>query len=602
MIRYGYSGLPPKGVPDGGFLDGLAEQGHEAFELAFTRGFPWKERRCALFGREAADRGIRLSVHAPYFAVLTVADEDRAKQCRGALEHTIKLGAELGARIVVAHPGSRRGGEPGVLLDRIREHLDWIGAKVDGLGVPLGLETTGRVSHMGSLGDIALLSAEFPFVRPVVDWAHIHALSRGSLLSVEAFAAVLGFVKENFPAWKIDPLHAHFSDVLYGEMGEIRHIRYGDGTLRVEPLVRASQAAGMRMTVISESRDSRSHDAIHAELRTSLRTSTPESRSGRTVASGSIHFPVTPTVVENSDGFALSGYERPLRLSNLDKPFFPDGYTKGDLISYYTSIAPLLLPHLRDRAIVMARYPDGAEGASFYEKNAPGHQPEWMRLAPIDSATRGGKINFVTAFNVESLMWLANMGCIEIHPWLSRLRHLDREDFAVFDLDPAEGATWEQVVSVARLLHVALEQLGLRGYPKTSGSRGIHVYVPLEPVHGYRRVRTFVERLGRLLAAANPDDVTMDRNIPRRAGKVFIDSGQNRAGATIASVYSVRPRTGAPVSAPLRWEELDRIRPQDFNMATVWDRISRFGDLFAEVLEGGQVLDHAEPALGLDNG
>ena len=156
-------------------------------------------------------------------------------------------GGELDARIVVAHLGARRGEEPGVLLDRIREHLDWIGAKVSGLGVGLGLETTGRLSHMGSLGDIALLAAEFPFVRPVVDWAHVHAISRGGLVSAEAFATVLGFLRENFPGWKIDPLHTQFSDVLYGEMGEIRHIPYGDGTLRVEPLMEAVRAAGMRI-------------------------------------------------------------------------------------------------------------------------------------------------------------------------------------------------------------------------------------------------------------------------------------------------------------------------------------------------------------------
>ena len=192
-------------MPDGDFLDGLLERGHQAFELAFTRGFPWKEKRCARFAGEAADRGIRLSIHAPYFAVLTVADEDRARQCRAAIEHTIKLGAELDARVVVAHLGSRRGEEPGVLLDRMRVHLDWIGSKVSGLGVGLGLETTGRNSHMGSLGDIALLSAEFPFVRPVVDWAHVHAISQGGLMSVEAFEAVFGFLRENFPGWKVDP-------------------------------------------------------------------------------------------------------------------------------------------------------------------------------------------------------------------------------------------------------------------------------------------------------------------------------------------------------------------------------------------------------------
>ena len=600
MISYGYSGLPPVGMPDGVFLDGLVEKGHQAFELAFTRGFPWKERRCASFANRAAERGIRLSVHAPYFAVLTVADEDRARQCRAALEHTIKLGAELDARIVVAHLGSRRGDQPAVLLNRIREHLEWIGAKVSDLGVGLGLETTGRFSHMGSLGDIALLADEFPFVRPVVDWAHVHAISQGGLVSVEAFAAVLGFLRENFPRWKIDPLHTQFSDVLYGETGEIRHLPYGEGTLRVEPLIRAARAAGLRMTVISESRDIRSHDAIHTEMLIALAAAIPAETDGRAVASGTVELPVVPRADETADGYALTGHYRPLRLTNLDKPFFPDGYTKGDLIAYYASVAPLLLPHLEDRAIVMSRYPDGAEGGFFYEKHAPGHQPEWMPLAPLESAGKGGMIDFVTARNAESLMWLANMGCIEIHPWLSRVQHVDREDFAVFDLDPAEGANWAQVVAVAKLLGVALDRLGLRGYPKTSGARGIHVYVPLDPVHDYGRVRRFVERVGHLMASANPGDVTMDRHIPNRKGKVCIDSGQNRAGATIASVYSVRPRPGAPVSTPIRWDELDRIRPGDFTIATVWDRISRYGDLFAPVLEGGQALDQAEEALGID--
>ena len=599
MISYGYSGLPPAGVPDADFLDGLLERGHQAFELAFTRGFPWKEKRCTRFAVEAADRGIRLSIHAPYFAVLTMADEDRAKQCRAAVEHTIKLGAELDARVVVAHLGSRRGEEPGVLLDRMRVHLDWIGAKVSGLGVGLGLETTGRVSHMGSLGDIALLSDEFPFVRPVVDWAHVHAISQGGLVSVKAFAAVFAFLRENFPAWKVDPLHTQFSDVLYGEMGEIRHLPYGDGTLRVEPLIRAARAAGMRMTVISESRDTRSHDAIHTEILGALADPATAGTDGRAVGSGAVELPVVPRARETADGYALTGYHRPLRLSNLDKPFFPDGYTKGDLISYYASVAPALLPHLEDRAIVMARYPDGAEGGFFYEKHAPGHQPEWMSLAPLGSAGKGGTIDFVTARNAESLMWLANMGCIEIHPWLSRLQHIDREDFAVFDLDPAEEATWEQVVAVTKLLGVALDRLGLLGYPKTSGASGIHVYVPLDPVHDYGRVRKVVDRIGFLLASANPDNVTMNRHIPSRKGRVFIDSGQNRGGATIASVYSVRPRPGAPVSTPIRWEELDDVRPGDFTIATVWDRISRYGDMFAPVIEGGQVLDQAEQALGI---
>ena len=247
----------------------------------------------------------------------------------------------------------------------------------------------------------------------------------------------------------------------------------------------------------------------------------------------------------------------------------------------------------------MARFPDGADGDFFYEKQAPGHQPDWMPLAPIHSGHRGAAIDFVTARDAESLMWLANMGCIEIHPWLSRVTSVDRPDFAIFDLDPADGAPWGQVVEVAKLIKVALDQMKLTGYPKTSGATGIHIYVPLDPIYEYSRVRKFVESLGRLLVAANPDEITMEWDIPKRTGKVFIDHNQNVGGKTIASVYSVRPRPGAPVSAPFLWSELETVHPDDFTMITIWDRLQRSGDLFAPVLAGGQQLEAAETALGL---
>ena len=601
MIRYGYSGLPPDGVSDEEFLDGLVERGHDAFELAFVKDFPWKERRCAEFAAKADERGIWLSAHAPYFAVLTVQDETKAKQCRAAIEHTVKLGAELNARVIVAHLGAMRDETAEDLMPRIREHLEWIGSKIGHLGVGVGLETAGKTTQIGSLGDIALLANEFPFVRPCVDWAHVHAVSQGQLTSVDAFAAVIGFLRDQFPGWMLDPLHTQFSDVEYGEYGEIRHIGYGQGTLKVGPLVEAARDAGMRMTVISESRDAASHDAIYSEIAETLNDLSPVDVDGIPVSSGAVRFPVIPRAEKTVDGFALVNHDRPLRLSNLDKPFFPDGYTKGDLISYYASVAPLLIPHLQDRAIVMARFPDGAEGEYFYEKQAPGHQPDWMPLAPLASV--GGKtetIDFVTARDAESLMWLANMGCIEIHPWLSRVQHIQHEDYAIFDLDPADGATYEQVVAVTQLLKVALDGLGLTGYPKTSGATGIHIYVPLDPVYPYARVRQFVDSVGRLMLAANPDDVTMDRHIPNRTGKVYIDVGQNRGGATIASVYSVRPRAGAPVSTPLRWNEVEDARPDDFTIETIWDRTDRIGDVFAPVLKGGQRLEAAEAELGIE--
>ncbi len=599
MIRFGISALPPDG-DEAAFLDGVVEAGYGAVELSFTKGFPWKEKQCRHFGELAAERDVALSAHAPFFAVLTVQDEDKAKQCRAALEHTMKLGHELGAKIIVAHLGSTHGEPPEVLLDRIRTHLDWIESKVRNLGVGLGLETGGKASQFGSLGDIALLASEYSFVRPVVDWAHVHAMSGGALTTRESFEAVIAFIRSQFPGWMVDPLHCQFTDNLFGEAGEIKHVPYGEGSLRVGPLVEAAQASGLRMTMISEARRPESDAAIFAEVRETLAAiEEPAVGSTRRLASADIHFPDPVEVVEDGKYASPVGVERALRLSNIDKPFFPDGLTKGDLIQYYASVAPVLLPHLAGRGIVMSRYPDGADGEFFYEKQAPGHQPDWMPLASIHSGHRGKPIDFVMATSREGLMWLANMGCIEIHPWLSQMQHIENPSFAIFDLDPAEGATWGQVVDVANLIKVALGGLGLVGYPKTSGATGIHIYVPLDPVADYSTVRGFVDGVGRLLVKANPDDITMEWDIPKRAGKVFIDVNQNVGGKTIASVYSVRPRAGAPVSTPLLWEEVGAVQPDDFTIETLWPRLQKYGDLFAPVLRGGQTLDVANAALGL---
>ncbi len=599
MIRFGVSGLPPPDVADTAFLDDLVDQGRTAYELAFVNDFPWSERRCAQFGAAAAERGVWVSVHAPYFAILTVEDEEKAKRCLAALEHTMKLGRALGSRIICAHLGPTGGRAPEQLMALIRERLASLAPKVGHLGVGLGLETAGNDRTFGSIGDIAALAAEFSFVRPIIDWAHVHAITGGGLTSKAAFETVVGFIRDSFPAWMIEPLQCQFTDNLVGDHGEVKHVPYGEGTLRVGPLVEAAVSAGLRMVVISESREESSHQAIQAEIEAMSMSAAEPGEGGRPLASGRADMPGPVEVRGDQGGFRPLAIDRPLRLGNIDKPFFPDGYTKGDLIQYYASISPVLLPHLSGRAIVMARFPEGSEGEFFYEKQAPGHQPEWIPLAPIHSRHRGQPIEFVMAPDRESLMWLANMGCIEIHPWLSRVDNLDHPDFAVFDLDPADGVTWEQVVDTATVLRLALDGLGLTSYPKTSGATGLHVYVPLEPVHDYARVRRFVEQVGRLLVAADPAGVTMEWDIPKRAGKVFIDHNQNVAGKTIASVYSVRPRSGAPVSTPLLWDEVATVHPEDFTIATLWDRLQRFGDLFASVLKGGQTLEAAEAALGI---
>ncbi|MGH8945568.1 MAG: TIM barrel protein, partial [Acidimicrobiia bacterium] len=403
MIRFGISHLP-----DGDpvvFLDSLVEQGHRALELPFTKEFPWKERQCQEFGELAAERDIRLSVHAPYFAGLTIPEEDRGKQSLAALEHTMKLGRWLGAPVIVAHFGSSYEEDPEVLMDRIKSRLDAVAPKVEALGVGLGLETAGSIRQFGSLGDIAQLASEYSFVRPVVDWAHVHAMTGGGLTSIEAFSSVLGFVRDSFPGWMIQPLQAQFSDNEFGQGGEIRHVAYGQGTLRVGPLVEAANNAGVSMVLISEARDMTSHELIWKEARTHLEGG-GTSGAGRRLAAAEIDFPSPVLVSKDGDRFRAVGFERPISFSNIDKVFFSDtGYTKGDLIQHYASVAPVLLPHLSGRPLSMSRYPDGIEGPSFYEKRAPGHQPDWMRTVPVPSDSEGGTIDFLVADSPEALTW-----------------------------------------------------------------------------------------------------------------------------------------------------------------------------------------------------
>lgn len=322
---------------------------------------------------------------------------------------------------------------------------------------------------------------------------------------------------------------------------------------------------------------------------------------GRLLASADIPFPDPITVGKEGDRFVPNGLDLPITYSNIDKTLFPDdGYTKGDLIQYYVSVADVLLPHLAERPISMSRYPEGITGHSFYQKNAPGHQPDWMSTTPVESDSQGGIIDFLLADSTEALSWFANMGCVEFHPFHSRIGRLDFPDYAIFDFDPSEGSAWDQVVAAAQLLRIALDQLGLVGYPKLSGSRGIHVYLPLEPVHSHERVRRFTGEVGRYLEAANPADITMVWEKSKRKGKVFVDHNRNAYGQTVASVYSIRPRPGAPVSAPLTWDEVGSIVNGDITIANLWDRLETHGDLFAPVLAGGQTLDEAETRLGID--
>ncbi|MGH2784525.1 MAG: non-homologous end-joining DNA ligase [Actinomycetota bacterium] len=300
----------------------------------------------------------------------------------------------------------------------------------------------------------------------------------------------------------------------------------------------------------------------------------------------------------------LDGVE--VRFSNWDKVYWPEeGYTKGDLLTAYYNLAPLILPHLKDRPLTLLRMPDGIDGPEFYEKQAPSHTPDWMPRAHITGLSTKRAIDFLMANNTAGLLFVASLGCIEMHPLHSRVGSIDRPDYAFFDLDPFPPITFETVRRVATMVKVALEKLGLRGYPKTSGATGMQVYVPLDGTHTYAEARAFVERVCRLIHRTWPEGTTMEWEIAKRSGKVFLDYAMVSEGRNIGSVYSIRAKPGAPVSTPLRWEELeDDVEPGDFTIATVWNRYAQLGDVFAPVLAGGskkgQNLNKAMDALGID--
>jgi bifunctional non-homologous end joining protein LigD len=292
---------------------------------------------------------------------------------------------------------------------------------------------------------------------------------------------------------------------------------------------------------------------------------------------------------------------RELRFSNLDKPFWPDeGITKGDLIAYYRDVAEVLVPHLRGRPFTMKRYPDGWQGKNFFQKNAPSHMPEWIERAPFRASTREGErriIEYAVVNDEWALLWMANMGCIDLHTWASRVARPERPDWVMFDLDPSEGSGFEEVIEVAQLVKQTLDLLELESYPKTSGSRGIHVLVPIARRHSFEDVREFAGIVAGTLARAHPGLATTEWTKQKRRG-VLVDANQNGPGRTNASVYSVRPRAGAPVSTPLRWDEVvSGLDPAALTMDTVLDRVARHGDLFAGALGGKQSLKAALKSL-----
>jgi bifunctional non-homologous end joining protein LigD len=294
---------------------------------------------------------------------------------------------------------------------------------------------------------------------------------------------------------------------------------------------------------------------------------------------------------------------RELKLSNLEKLFWPDeGITKGDLLRYYRELAPVLVPHLSHRPFTMRRYPDGANGKAFFQKDAPSHMPDWIprfhaRVSVRDDARTKRWIEFPVVDDELALLWMANMGCIDMNAWYSRIDRPERPDFVLFDLDPTPEVPWTQTVEVALILKQLLDTLGLESFPKTSGGKGFHVLVPLDRRSTYDDSRSFAEVVAGAIVRAHPKLATTEWSKARRRG-VLIDANQNGEGKTIASAYSVRPHPGAPVSTPLRWDEVnERLDPAIFTMDAVRERVRVHGDLFAGVLTTRQSLSKALRSL-----
>lgn len=289
---------------------------------------------------------------------------------------------------------------------------------------------------------------------------------------------------------------------------------------------------------------------------------------------------------------------REVKLTNLDKIMWPEGLTKAHLVKYYTDVAEYILPLLYNRPVVMKRFPDGLEGESFYQKECPEYAPEWIQRHPVEHTEK--VINYIVCNDIATLIWLANQACIEMHAWLARIENLESPDIAVMDLDPAEGATFADILEIAILVRRVLDEFGLSSFPKTSGSRGLHLFVPIRPSYTWQQVTGAMKYVSEIVTGVYPDKATTERKVDKRAGKVYLDYLQNGRGKTMAFPYSLRPRPGAPVSTPLHWREVEKgdVRPGDFTMKTIFQRLKSEGDVHAGMLTLKQSLDEILKVIG----
>ena len=319
----------------------------------------------------------------------------------------------------------------------------------------------------------------------------------------------------------------------------------------------------------------------------------------RGVASERGGAPSLPQIPPDAPNAVLKIGDRSVKLTNLQKPFWPElGVTKRDLIQYYIDLSPALLPHLQHRAMVMKRYPHGYAGGFFFMKRAPSPRPEWIQTCSIQHDS-GNIIDFPVVEDLATLVWIINLGCIDLNPWYARCDDVDRPDYLHFDLDPVSPKPGEpdvpfaKVRDVALVVRDALQSLGMPSYPKTTGSRGIHVYVPIRRGPLQKEVWTFAKSFAQTLAAAKPELITAEYRIAKRpAGRVLVDYNQNAWGRTLSSVYSIRPKAKATASAPVTWDEVEAgVDIDDFRIDNMRQRVADVGDLWAPLAEAKDRVD-----------
>jgi bifunctional non-homologous end joining protein LigD len=289
---------------------------------------------------------------------------------------------------------------------------------------------------------------------------------------------------------------------------------------------------------------------------------------------------------------------RTVQVSSVGKPFFPDaGLTKGDLVGYYRDVAEVMLPHLRGRPLNLQRFPNGVEGHGFWQQGASEHFPDWVRTVTVERRGRGGTVDHVVCDAAATVVYLANLATVTFHAWTSTVEHLARPDLVVIDLDPDPGQGLEVVRAAARAVRAACEEVGLAPFVQTSGSRGYHVVMPLQPGPDVEVVRDLAAELALLVAARDPDRLSVEWRKAKRDGRLLLDTARNGYAQTLVAPYSVRPRPEAPVATPIDWAELGRVEPRSYTVANLRRRLARKPDPWAGMAAKAAAFDPVRSRL-----